>query len=54
MTTAVNVEPFSRSIGPAVALSACILELFVPALIDLIVKQTNLYASQTMNDEQHT
>lgn len=47
-----------RSVGPVVALSACILELFklffTPALIDLIVEQTNLYASRTMNDEQHT
>ena len=57
VTTAVNVEPFTRSIGPAIALSTCILELFklffTPALIDLIVEQTNLYASKT-NDEQHT
>ena len=58
VTTAVNVEPFIRSVGPAVASSACILELFklffTPALIDLIVEQRNLYASQTMKDEQHT
>ena len=48
-TAAVTVEPFNRSVGPAVALSACILEIFkfffTPALIDLIVEQTNLYAS---------
>ena len=28
VTAAVNVEPFIRSVGPAVALSACILEIF--------------------------
>ena len=57
-TAAVNVEPFTRSVGPAVALSACVLEIFklffTPALIDLIVEQTNLYAQQTMSDDQYS
>ena len=52
-----NVRPFNRLVSPAVALSACILEIFklffTPALIDLIVEQTNLYAQQVMNDAQY-
>ena len=57
-TAAVNVESFTRSVGPAVALSACVLEIFelffTPALIYLIVEQTNLYAHQTMSDDQYS
>ena len=53
-----NVEPFTRSVGLAVALSACVLEIFklffTSALIDLIVEQTNLYAQQTMSDDQYS
>ena len=49
--------PFNRPVGPAVALSACILEVFklffTPALVDLIVEQTNLYACQVMSDDQY-
>ena len=55
-TAAVNVEPFTQNVGSAVVLSACILGIFklffTPALIDLIVEQTNLYARQTMSNEQ--
>ena len=56
-TSPIIVQPFSRPVGPAVALSACILELFkiffTPELINLIVEQTNLYASQVMTDDQN-
>ena len=54
-TAAVTVEPFNRSVGPTVALSACILVIFklflTPALIDLIVEQTNLCVSQMSADQ---
>ena len=53
-----NAEPFTRSVGPAVVLSACVLAIFklffTPALIDLIVEQTNIYAQQTMSDDQYS
>ena len=48
----------TRSVGPAVVLSACLLDIFkpffTPALIGLIVELTNLYASQIMSDRQYT
>ena len=56
-TTPVVVHPFNRPIGLAVTLSACILEVFklffTPALVELIVEQTNLYARQVMSDDQY-
>ena len=58
MTGAVKVKSFTQNVGPAVVLSACILEIFklffTPAPIDLIVEQTNLYARQTMSNELYT
>ena len=48
-----TVEPFTEEVGPRVPLSTRILEIFqlffTTTLIDLIVEQTNLYASQVMD-----
>ena len=51
--TNVTVEPFTEEVGSRVPLSTRILEIFqlffTTTLIDLIVEQTNLYASQVMD-----
>ena len=56
-TATVNVQRFNRCVGPAVTLSVRIVDIFklffTSALVDLIVEQTNLYASQMMSDGQY-
>ena len=56
-TNTVNVERFTENVGPAVPISAHIVDIFrlffTTSLIDLIVEQTNLYASQLMETAQY-
>ena len=55
--TSVVIQPFQQPTGPAVSISAVILEVFqmffTTSLIDLIVEQSNLYASQVMGPEAY-
>ena len=52
--TPVVIQPFQQPTGPAVSISAVILEVFfTTSLIDLIVEQSNLYASQVMGPEAY-
>ena len=56
-TNTINVERFTENVGPAVPISAHIVDIFrlffTTSLIDLIVEQTNLYASQLMETAQY-
>ena len=53
----VNAEPFTENVGPAVPISACIVDIFrlffTTSLVDVTVEQTNLYASQVMEIAQY-
>ena len=56
-TTDINAEAFTQEVGPKVPISARILDIFKvffsATLIDFIVTQTNLYASQVMSAAQY-
>ena len=56
MTTDITVETFTKEVGPSVPISARIRDIFqlffTTTLIDMIVDQTNLYASQVMDPSQ--
>ena len=50
----VTVQPFTAPVGPAIPVSAAILEtfqlFFTTALVRLIVEQTNSYAAHALNE----
>ena len=53
-TSTVNVEPFTESVGPISARIIDIFKLFfTTTLVDLVVEQTNLYASQVMDTSRY-
>ena len=50
----VQIEPFTAAVGPAVSISASIVEtfqiFFTAALLNSVVEQTNLYAAQVLGE----
>ena len=57
--TPVNVTPFTSHVGPKVAIPESpsdtfqLNQMFTPAFLDAIVKQTNLYAKEVMGEDKY-